>query len=228
MKRAVAASLFPELVPDKAIGYIPPSVIGGTNADLIATIAPIYLTEGPIVDVTYGLGGWWQRFRPDDLICHDVDREKGDGVDCRRLPEADGSMRVVCLDLPYIPAGGARASGRTKAELRFVQSFGIGIDQGHIANRAELLALIEASAKECRRVVRPDGYVLAKCTDYVDGSRFRLGHLDMISAFTAIGMHVHDLIVHHTGSGPGGHNIFDVLRARRHHSYLLVFTTEPR
>ena len=34
----------------------------------------------------------------------------------------------------------------------------------------------------------------------------------------------HDLIVHHTGSGPGGHNIFTPKRARRHHSYLLVFT----
>lgn len=34
---------------------------------------------------------------------------------------------------------------------------------------------------------------------------------------------VHDLIVHHTGSGPGGHNIFTALRARRCHSYLLVF-----
>ena len=33
----------------------------------------------------------------------------------------------------------------------------------------------------------------------------------------------HDVIVHYTGSGPGGHNIFDIKRARRHHSYLLVF-----
>lgn len=38
-----------------------------------------------------------------------------------------------------------------------------------------------------------------------------------------LGWSKHDQIVHHTGSGPGGHNIFDVKRARRHHSYLIVF-----
>lgn len=38
-----------------------------------------------------------------------------------------------------------------------------------------------------------------------------------------LGLATHDVIVHHTGSGPGGHNIFTPKRARRHHSYLLVF-----
>lgn len=37
------------------------------------------------------------------------------------------------------------------------------------------------------------------------------------------GWYKHDQIVHFTGSGPGGHNIFTVRRARRAHSYLIVF-----
>jgi hypothetical protein len=39
----------------------------------------------------------------------------------------------------------------------------------------------------------------------------------------SLGWFKHDQIVHFTGSGPGGHNIFRVKRARRVHSYLLVF-----
>jgi hypothetical protein len=61
--RAVAHSLFPDLQPDKPVGPILPSVFTGTNADLIAAVAPFYL-RGHVLDCTYGKGKWWNRFRP--------------------------------------------------------------------------------------------------------------------------------------------------------------------
>jgi hypothetical protein len=39
---------------------------------------------------------------------------------------------------------------------------------------------------------------------------------------------VHDLIVHHSGGGAGGHNVIDIKRAARVHSYLVVFSKGTR
>lgn len=225
MTRPVAASLFPEIVADRPTGPLYGSVQTGTNAALIRTIAPTYL-QGRVVDVTYGRGKWWDLFRPVDLVAHDL---KIDGVDFRHLPHPDESFDAVCFDPPYIPAGGARTLGRTSDEADFAERFGIGMDNEHAPrSRVELRELIVDGMTECARILHPDGFLIAKGTDYVTGSRFTLGHLDYIAAADDLGLHVHDLIVHHTGAGPGGHNITVQLRARRHHSYLLVFTKRPR
>ena len=78
----------------------------------------------------------------------------------------------------------------------------------------------------------PDGskrYIHGFVTEFSQGSHVQpwrsfhdIPHVVTTTAL-ALGCWKHDQIVHHTGSGPGGHNIFDPKRARRHHSYLLVF-----
>jgi hypothetical protein len=212
--------------PDKPIGRIVGSVINGTNADLIHAIAPLYLT-GSVLDVTYGngdtAGGWWKRYTPEPFTFHDI---AVDGVDFRALPEADGSVDTVCFDPPYVLSGSKpmperKAHGhgslhRGSNTKDFRERFGL-----EPMTRAELLALINDGLAECARVASQ--WVVTKCMDYTAWHEFYLGHLDMIDRGRALGLAVHDLIVHHTGSGPGGNNIFDVKRARRHHSYLLVF-----
>lgn len=212
--RPVQISAFPDVKPDRPTGPILASVQTGLNADLIAAVAPLYLT-GSVMDVTYGRGLWWSTFRPPDLIAHDLDPVKGDGVDFRALPEADQSVDTVCFDPPYLPQGGDASSSSTTPA--FTQAFGLVS-----ISRDGLLDLFDAGLAECARVARR--WVLVKCTDFVNGGVFHLGHVRMIELAAAHGLVVHDLIVHHTGSGPGGHNIFDVLRARRHHSYLIVFS----
>lgn len=213
--RPVQASLLPDLVPDRPTGRILPSVIAGTNADLIAAVAALYLT-GTVCDVTYGEGGWWTKLRPDQLVAHDIDPTKGDGVDFTALPEPDNTYDAVTFDPPYIPQGGYD----TSTARVFADRFGLTS-----RSRSDLWALIDAGLGECARVSRR--WVLVKCMDFVNGGAFHLGHLRVIDLAAAHGLRVHDLIVHHTGSGPGGHNIFTPLRARRHHSYLIVFEVRP-
>lgn len=213
--RVVEQSLFPDIRPDKPVGPILPSVFVGDNAMLIAAVAPFYLA-GSVMDSTYGKGGWWRLFRPDEFVTHDVDEAKGDGVDFTALPELDATYDAVTFDPPYIPQGGTKDQGVGE---RFRHGFGL-VQRSETA----LWRLIEAGLSECARVVKPGGYLLVKCTDYVNGGRLTFGHIKMMDAAAKLGMECHDLIVHHTGSGPGGHNIFDPKRARRHHSYLLVFT----
>lgn len=214
--RAVEQSLFPDVAPDRPVGPILPSVFTGTNADLMAAVAPYYLT-GSVLDVTYGEGKWWDRFRPEPFTFHD--KYKVDGVDFTALPEADNSFDAVWFDPPYVASGGLSAN-----LPKFQERYGIGgarIDGGNSA----LQALAVAGLRESIRVSRD--FVLVKCMEFVQGSG-RNAFADMPHVLTtaalAAGCVKYDQIVHHTGSGPGGHNIFTPKRARRHHSYLLVFT----
>jgi len=213
--RDVALSLFPDIKPDLPIGKMAGSVIPGTNADLIAAIAPLYLDGNTVMDVTYGRGGWWKRYRPPGLIAHD--KETLDGVDFRRLPEGDRSVDVVCFDPPYIPAGGQGTSTAPDYRDRF------GITP--YRSQAELDDLVRSGLAECARVFCR--WLLVKCCDYVNANHFTLGHRKILNWADELGLtddgDPWDLIVHHSGSGPGGHNIYNPIRARRHHSYLLVF-----
>lgn len=210
--RAVQLSAFPDIQPDKPIGRILPSVFVGSNADLMAAVAPFYLT-GSVLDVTYGEGAWWQRFTPDPFTAHDL--YKLDGVDFTNLPEPAGTYDAVTFDPPYIPQGGDKSANGADFRGRF------GLQQ---RGETELWELVGAGFAECARVLKPGGYLLVKCMDFVQGGGFVLGHRKVLDMGDTAGLRCHDLIVHHTGSGPGGSNIFDPARARRHHSYLLVFS----
>lgn len=216
--RPVQGSMFPEFAAERPVGALLPSVFVGTNADLIAAVAPYYLT-GTVCDATYGEGKWWDRFRPDALVAHDL--HKVDGVDFTNLPEPDGTYDTVCFDPPYVPQGGLSVSRRREVDFR--DRFGLLKES---TPWTETRDLITAGLTECARV--SSTWVLAKCSDFVSGGAFHLGHRWALDAADAAGLRCHDLIVHHTGSGPGGHNIFDPVRARRHHSYLLVFKKQPQ
>jgi hypothetical protein len=210
--RAVEQSMFPDLRADRAVGPLVPSVISGTNADLIAAVAPLYL-DGPVLDVTYGEGSWWKLHRPAVFQGHDL---KTDGVDFRRLPHPDRSWHAVCYDPPYIPAGGDTTSTAGDFQDRF------GLRGGR--NQDQLDDLVHDGLREAARVF--DQYLLVKAMDYVNGGRFTPQTYRLVVWATHLGLHLHDEIVHHAGSGPGGHNIVTQKRARRHHSKLLVFTRE--
>lgn len=199
---------------ERPVGKIPGSVQTGTNADLIATIAPLYLT-GSVLDVTYGEGGWWKRFTPDPFTFHDL--HKVDGVDFRALPHEDRSFDAVCFDPPYVPAGGGPTN---PSASQFRNRFGLDWGSGY-RSEAVLNDLIADGFRECVRVTR--AFVLVKCMEFVSSQRFHDMPTDLTIKARALNLTLRDRIVHNTGPGPGGHNIYDVLRCRRHHSYLLVF-----
>lgn len=223
--RPVAQSMFPDIQPDKPVGYLYGSVQTGTNADLMATIAPTYLT-GSVLDVTYGEGKWWDRFTPDPFTFHDL--HKVDGVDFRHLPHDDDSFDAVCFDPPYVMSGGPSSAALPDG---FQGRYGIGIENLGDDTRGMVAfhELIRAGLLEAIRVSRR--WVLVKCMEAAQGSG-PTGFQDvphLVATWAAeAGAPKHDQIVHHTGSGPGGHNIWTQKRARRHHSYLIVFKKVKR
>jgi hypothetical protein len=227
----VQLSAFPDIAPDKPVGPIPASVQTGTNADLIAKIAPLYLT-GSVLDVTYGEGKWWDRFTPDPFTYHDLakvpEHPDGTGVDFRALPEADRSVDAVVFDPPYIISGGESA---TMPE--FQNAYGVGGHNLQMTNsqggNVALHDLIGGGVAECARVART--WLLVKCMEFAQGggvnnaygSDFHDVPYAVSTWALGAGFIKHDVIVHNAGSGPGGHNIWTPTRCRRHHSYLLVF-----
>lgn len=208
---------------ERPVGPILQSVYTGTNADLMAAVAPLYLT-GSVLDVTYGEGKWWDRFKPDPFTFHDL--HKVDCVDFRALPEADGSIDTVTFDPPYVLSGGC-SSERLGPE--FQNRYGIGEQNMPIVvgrkGREALFELILDGLTECCRVA--SSWVLVKCMEYAQGGGFHDVPTMVTNRAAELGWVKHDQIVHNTGTGPGGHNIWTVKRARRAHSYLLIFAS-PR
>jgi hypothetical protein len=75
-----------------------------TNAELIYAVAKLgYIRpDDRVIDVTYGRGTWWKRYRPANFVTNDL----GKGhpkirFDFRRAPFPDGAFDVVAYDPPY-------------------------------------------------------------------------------------------------------------------------------
>jgi hypothetical protein len=197
---------------ERRVGGFVPSVISGTNADLLAAVAPLYLT-GSVLDTTYGRGMWWRRFTPAPFAFHDLAL---DGVDFRALPHEARAFDAVCFDPPYVPRQGPNTATQQK-ERDYRDRFGLTESR----SESELDALVRCGLAECARVA--DRWVLVKCSDYTNCRRLRLGHELVLGWGRELGLRVHDLIVHASGPGPGGGRVETPVRARRYHSYLLVF-----
>lgn len=197
---------------ERPVGPIPESVVFGDNAALIASVAPLYLT-GSVLDVTYGRGMWWRRFRPAELVAHDLAL---DGVDFRELPHEARAFDSVCFDPPYVPRQGPKPATKIE-DAAYRARYGLDTPRGP----RELERLIFAGLAECARVARH--WVLVKCCDYVNWRRLQLGHVKLILEAERLGLRLHDLLIHAAGTGPGGSQILTIKRARRAHSYLCVF-----
>lgn len=212
--RDLELSLFPDVKPARPVGPLLGSVFAGSNADLIAAVAPMWLT-GSVLDVTYGDGKWWTRYRPEDFTYHDL--HKVDGVDFRHLPHRARAFDTVCFDPPYVTSGSLSANHEAG---EFRQRYGIDRVSGY-GQETDLLDLILAGLTECARVTRR--WLLVKCMEFTSSRRFHDMPYEVKARALSLGLTSHDVIVHHTGPGLGGHNIVTPIRARRHHSYLLVF-----
>lgn len=207
--RAVELSMFPDLRAHKAVGPLVPSVITGTNADLIDQVRKLGYLDGDVIDLTYGdNGGWWKRWRPDDLAIFEGDFTQ----------PIDGQWDTACYDPPYIPAGGSATSTTKGFQERY------GVNQNR--SQKELSELMRAGLENAARATRQ--YLLVKCMDYTSSGKFVPQSYQVARWADELGLFMHDEIIHHAGSGPGGSHIVTQKRARRTHSKLLVFTWDRR
>lgn len=182
-----------------------------TNAHMIADCKRLNYINGLVVDVTYGEGNFWTIYRPDGLVGHD--KWKGDGVDFRALPEADGSVDTLVFDPPY-KLSGTPALG--EMDDRY------GVDARHPNSWQTVHQIIRDGIKEAGRVVRSGGHLLLKCMNQVAGGKVRWQTDEFTRAAMMVGFRKQDQLEFLRKGRPQPEGTVQ-LHARRNLSSLLVF-----
>ena len=173
--------------------------------------------EWRTLDPTYGRGSWWRRWRPDQLVCHDLAM---DGVDFRYLPEDDGTFDVAVFDPPYVCVGGRQ----TSTIPDFLDRYGLADAP---KTPAALQKLIDDGLAEVARVVVGGGLLLVKCQSYVWGGKLWPGTFRVAERAERLGLELVDHLVHISGRRPQPPGRRQV-HARRNHSDLLVLRKPAR
>jgi SAM-dependent methyltransferase len=167
-----------ELV-EKSPDYAPPpSVWYGEDAELLELLLDFYPREPPkrILDATVNGGRFWRgSTRP--LVGMDIDSRYGPTLvaDNTNMPFRDGCFDVVVYDPPHIPNQG---KDRTKD---FNTRFGLVL-RSHKENHYTFTHTFPPFLREAYRVLKPEGVLLCKITDYVHNHRYQWAHIDLINA----------------------------------------------
>lgn len=197
----------------------PPSVWEGEDATLLSRMLTFYPRRVPkrILDATVNRARFW-RGTGWAFIGMDIERRYGPHIvgDNMQMPLRGGCIDVVVYDPPHIPNQG---KDRRKD---FRVRFGLG-EKSLVEKNHNFSHLYGPFAREAYRVLRPEGILLCKITDYIHNHRFQWAHIEMIRAASEAGFRACDCIVK-IRKGP----IVDpkwekAHHARRHHCYWLVF-----
>ena len=136
-----------------------------TNGHMIADVAKLGYLDGDCLDVTYGLGVFWSRWRPESLVACDLNAAKspiGYSVDFTNLPrDFQGQFDAVVIDPPYKLNG---QPTRASDERYGVEEYTPWRDR---------ITLMREGMVECYRTLRPKGYLLVKVMDQVVSGKKR-------------------------------------------------------
>ncbi len=202
------------------------SAYAGANADVFPRILGLYVRPGSVVaDVTYGKGAFWRnvprglyRLKPTDIE---------QGVDCRALPYGDGTIDCVVLDPPYMHSPGGTAHTGHAAFENHYRNNGTGNRTASKYHEA-VVDLYTDAGEEARRVLRDGGVFIVKCQDEVCSNRQRFTHVEIMTAYEALGFVAEDLFVVMRNNRPGVSRTVRQVHARKNHSYFLVFWKRGR
>lgn len=195
------------------------SVWEGTDAELLELMLDFYPGRHPrlILDATVNIGRFWKDTKR-HVIGLDIEAKHSPDIvgDNRHMPFRDSKFDVVVYDPPHIPNQG---KDRSKD---FNTRFGLVL-KSPAENGYNFSYLYPPFVGEAYRVLKPEGILFCKITDYIHGHRFQWAHVDLIRAAVAAGFCPCDCIVK-VRKGP----IVDprwktAHHARRRHCYWLVF-----
>ncbi len=201
-----------------------PSVWYGNDDELLERMLQFYPQKPPerILDATVNKGRFWRRstravlgmdinvrHRPDVL---------GSGLN---MPFKSETFDVVVYDPPHIPNQGK--DRRKDFQVRF----GLGSKSSAETNY-NFSHTFPPFACEAHRVLKHDGVLFCKISDYIHGHRFQWAHIDLIQAATSVGFCACDCIIK-VRKGPIIDSRWKIAHhARKQHCYWLVFRKSDR
>ncbi len=203
-----------------ACEYEPPaSVWFGEDAELIEALLTFYPRKTPrtIVDATVNAGRFWRGSKR-SVIGLDIDPRHRPAIVANNtaMPFRDESIEALVYDPPHIPN-----QGRDRSK-DFNTRFGLVLRSSK-QNHYTFSHTFPAFTREAYRVLRPEGILLCKITDYVHHHRYQWAHIEFVSAARQAGLMPCDCIIK-VRKGP----IIDPKWKRAHHSrrqhcYWLIF-----
>lgn len=202
------------------------SAYQANNAEVFPKILQLHVPIGSVVaDVTYGKGVFWRHVPTGhyQLLATDITT----GVDCTDLPYDDASLDCVVLDPPYMEGllretEAHRAGSGTHSAFR--DAYGQQADPRPKPKwHAAVIDLYRRAGQEAWRVLRQQGVLIVKCQDEVSANRQWLTHVEIITAYQAMGFYTKDLFVLMRTNRPSVSRLLKQRHARKNHSYFLVF-----
>lgn len=200
--------------------YAPlPSVWHGEDAELLEQLLTFYPRKRPrkILDATVNDGRFWHGSkRP--IIGLDIEASHRPSVVGNNMcmPFRDAAFDIVVYDPPHIPN-----QGKDKAK-DFNTRFGLVLKSSK-ENQYTFSHMYPPFLQEAHRVLKEEGILLAKVSDYIHHHRYQWAHVDFIQAARSIGFRPCDCIIK-IRKGP----IIDpkwkkAHHTRRQHCYWLIF-----
>jgi len=205
----------------KAISKYEPlaSVWYGDDPELLEHLLNFYPRKTPrkILDASVNTGRFWKGSkRP--VTGLDIDPRYRPTVvgDNTNMPFSAESFDVVVYDPPHIPN-----QGKDKSK-DFNTRFGLVLRSSK-ENHYTFSHTFPPFVREAFRVLKPEGILLCKITDYVHNHRYQWAHIEFINAAREVGLMPCDCIIK-VRKGP----IVDpkwktAHHSRRQHCYWLVF-----
>lgn len=195
------------------------SIWVGDDAELIEKMLGFYPRKPPkrILDATVNGGRFWRGSKR-HVIGLDIDGAHRPAIvaDNSQMPFRDTWFDVVVYDPPHIPN-----QGKDKSK-DFNKRFGLVIRSSK-ETKYVFSHMYPAFLREAYRVLKAEGILLCKISDYIHHHRYQWAHLDFVQAATQAGFRACDCIIK-IRKGP----IIDpkwktAHHTRRQHCYWLVF-----
>lgn len=197
------------------------------DAEAISALLAVHAPAAvDLLDACHNTGKMWRGTGLAPMSM-DIDPAHGCAVtaDFRSMPFADGSFDVVAFDPPHLPNAYA-TNDRTTGHA---DVYGVRVsDPSRSGDNAA--GQFAGFVGEARRVLRPDGIVLAKIADFVHNHRYQWQHVEFIQAAQEAGMTACDLaVVAHPASGNlSSSKWVNVRHLRRAHAYWIVVRNGSR
>ena len=202
------------------------SVWEGSDGELLEAMFRFYpsIPVEPILDATHNVGRFW-RGSTRQVVSMDIDPRYKPMIvgDNRKMVGVESSsFGVVVYDPPHVGP-----QGRDKSRKRFDVDFGATMPCGANENWT-LSYLYPPFLKEAKRVLKPEGLLLAKITDMVNSHRSRWAHCDFMRMADEAGFTVCDLIIK-IRRGPMLSNKWkNAHHARKRHCFWIICRNSDR
>lgn len=206
----------------------------GRNDEIFPEILDLHVGRGSrVADVTYGKGVFWRQVTSGkyDLTATDIDPTRSpdskEGVDCRDLPYEDASIDCVVLDPPYAEGFYESTEKNSDDDHHWIKDRygGSGVEQATTYHEA-VLEMYAAAGEEAYRVLAEEGLLIAKMQDEVSRNEQRLTHVEITNIYEDHGFKARDLFVVVRPDRPSIGRTYEQRRARKNHSYFMIFRKE--